>query len=474
VRGDGPTSWVSALLLALAPATASAAEDASTNARRGDESARVGGSGTSTPTPSALDASASTSTPTPDTLDLVAHGFDPTDEEVEATAQLFRQAARELAQREDGQDPSQFPCAEGWSRKNAKKCDKRPPLFFSKQLIEVAQVNQDFLDPWNTAAVHVVPRFGILRQSVPTGSRNDVGDFDIPDTEVRDSLVGSVEVAGTLPLSRLFSLSLTVPVGYETIDGEDATGMVGNPKLGFNFVGNLRYPKFLRCLSNGFDAVNKIGLGGALEVYLPVATDFTTSCGRAFCTPLSNMRQFRPEDLPLWTHDSFWVRARGHVDVQYAWFRAEGEFGVSPGTALSTSATMVLLDIRGLLSFRPLRRTHPLPRNPTQKPIPRWLTRLEFYTMLAAAKGYGEPNDRIFPENEGLEDLVESVSAPGTPVVADNELAPALPRITGGIRVHFEHFAPSVWVSSDFPLADGIPMIGADVAFRWTDWRVFQ
>lgn len=363
----------------------------------------------------------------------------------------------------------EFPCAKRWFEKNDARCEKhkRPALFMS-ELDPVDQSNPNFLDPSNRSVFHFVNRVGILRQSIPIGTRADV-ELDIPDVQIRDSAVGSIELAGSIRLSKRLSLLLSVPIGYEAIVDQPATWMFGNPKIGLSFGDNLRLPKWLRCFANGYDPTNKIGLATALEFYVPMADAVTTTnCGRTFCTPMANLRQFRPEELPLWTGDTVWLRLRAHADAQIAFFRIEAETGITPGLTNDRSRAdfVGIWDYRALISFRLLRRM-----NPNFEVEPKWWHGWEFFGEMASALVWNEPQDRVYPSSPGLERYIRDAFGPGTTFVADNELSQAQPRGTAGIRYHFEPVVVGVWVSADMALTHGIPMIAADITLRWPKHR---
>lgn len=296
---------------------------------------------------------------------------------------------------------------------------------------EPAYLSSSFLDPLNRTRAHVTTRVGFFDQQVP-----DVGS--------RDHVNGSVEIQFVLRGTESFSVSTIIPVGWEATDGFDAIALYGNTKVGFNFGGEVQLPDLQPV--DSVRPVPKIGLGGALELYLPTALDPQRSdCGpgRSQCAPMRNLRQFRALEPELWTNDAFLVRGRWHGDFRFDIVQAELELGLSPGVTIEGSGDFVLL---ANWAFRL-----------AALPIPE----LELFAEIGASYGLVVPDDRLFPRFPGGEEAAEDA---GVTDFGDlNDLDTPV-RLTFGARLHLASasFDPALFVSVG--LEEGLVMAGLDLA----------
>lgn len=304
---------------------------------------------------------------------------------------------------------------------------------------EPAYVSTSFLDPLHRTRAHATVRLGFFEQ--PILLRVPGGD---PQFGARDTVVGSAEFAFVLRGGDYFSVSLTLPVGWEATDGFDAIALYGNTKLGFNFGTNVQLPGLHRFGSGR--PVPKVGLVGALEIYAPTALDLSaTDCGgRVFCSPMENLRQFRALEPELWTNDAVWVRARWHTDFRIEIIRVDLELGLTPGVTIEREADFVLL---ANWAFRA-----------AALPVPE----LELFAEVGASYGVVTP-DRVFPSSPGLASYLQQLTdAVGGASIETNLDTPV--RLTLGSRLHLAQasFDPALFVSFDFD--DARVMVGLDLA----------
>lgn len=299
---------------------------------------------------------------------------------------------------------------------------------------EPAFLSSSFLDPLNRTRAHATVRFGFFDQ--PVQLRTPTGE---PRTDTRDTVLGSAEIMFVLRGTEHFSVTLTLPIGWEATDGFDAIAMYGNTKLGFNFGGEVQLPGLQR--PDSTRPIPKVGLAGALEIYAPTALDVSVQeCGgRVFCTPMEKLRQFRALEPELWTNDAVWVRARWHADFRVDIVQAELELGLTPGVTIEEEADFVLL-----ANWAARVAVLPIPE-------------LEAFAEVGASYGVVTPDDRLFPSPPGLAGFVGDVG------VVDNNLDTPV-RLTLGTRLHLASasFDPAVFVSFDFDQAN--VMVGLDLA----------
>lgn len=336
------------------------------------------------------------------------------------------------------------------------------------------EVGQTFLDEAHHTKIQLFSRFGILRQSVPDCCFNN---------EIRDSVVSSFELALQYGLPKhAMSVLVTVPVGFEHVDGSPVVWLFGNIKLGvavgqtFALHPDWSLERFTEAeIRGGYEPRSSLSLGVALEAYLPTATGPSPDdCGRPFCRPMENLRSFRPEESQLWTNDSWWFRVRGGGDLQYSWFRLSAQGGLSLGITTGPRQDPVGLGELALgLAFQAFSWVDDLRSSPAARHV---ASGFQVFSEVAWAGGFGEPNDRLFPASPGLDAFFRALDDDFTP---DNDLSFVHVRAMAGLRYFFGHTPENhrvpfvgLFATWDLLLSQGIPMVGVELGFTKRSPRV--
>ncbi len=204
-----------------------------------------------------------------------------------------------------------------------------------------SNISAEFLDPAGRSRFHLVTRM----------------TFDDGDKLFSSSSAWAFEAKVAIQVTEGFAITGVLPFGLEAANQSPNNFFIGNIRLG---VAGGTY--FSLNAKPGQTDGPRLGVGGAIDVYLPTTPGFDgDDCGlRPFCDPTLILRLMRAYEPELYIPEAMAFKARAHVDLQLGIFTAAAELGFAPAFTVTNNSQFIgILNVGGRVSVRALPSVEP-------------------------------------------------------------------------------------------------------------------